>query len=444
LVGLATAALGAPLLAACGGSGATSTGAGPRTGTTTAGSSTPVGGSNGSQGGKTLNIIASSDYQPLIENFAQQYKARSGNTVNLTAQAYNQTHDKIVSGLASGGASYDIVVVDTVWTAEFAAANFIAPLDDRITKEVQDQLVPAALVSRSYKGKIYQWPLFTMKFLYYNEKMLKDAGFSDAPKTWDELITQSKAIQQQGIAKFGTAWAFAQAEGLICDYVLMLNDFGGKYQDAQGKWILNQGAGVKTLEFMANTVTQDKIASPSSATLDDRTNRNLFLGGEIPFLVNWTSAYKQFTDPASSKVAADVRVGLIPGIKETGVISSSTTGGSGFGLAAKSTNKDAAWDFVKTMIIDEEAQRRWLKDANQIPTYKKLYDDPQLLKDYPHFAQMRKQMDYGFGRPDLPWYGEWTQTMQLELNRALTGQKSSQQALDDAMKEINRLQGENK
>jgi multiple sugar transport system substrate-binding protein len=392
------------------------------------------------QGGITLTVNVSSDYQPIVQSFANQYQQATGNKVNIVAQAYNQTHDKIASGLASGAAAYDIVAVDVVWTAEFAAAGFIAPLDDRITPELQEQLVPAALVSRSYNGSIYQWPLFTMKYLYYNAAMLAAAGFEKPPTTWEEFTEMSKAIQEQGVAQYGTAWAMVQAEGLICDYVLLVEAFGGEFQDAEGKWILNQGGGVTALQFMVDSLTTAGTASPSSTTLDDRTNRNLFAAGEVPFLLNWTSAYKQFTDPGSSKVVDDVRIGLIPGSAAAGTVSASTTGGSGFGIAAKSPNQDAAWDFIQMMIVDPEAQRRWLAEANQIPTQKALYDDPAIVGEYPQFADMRRQMDFGVGRPELPWYGQWTQVMQLELHRALTGEKTPQQALDDAMEQVNAIQ----
>lgn len=394
------------------------------------------------QGGVTLSINCSSDYQPIVQSFADQYEAASGNTVNIVSQAYNQTHDKIVSGLASGAAAYDIVAVDVVWTAEFAAAGFIAPLDDRITPELQEQLVPAALVSRSYNGSIYQWPLFTMKYLYYNAAMLDAAGFADPPRTWEEFTEMSKAIQEQGIAEYGTAWALAQAEGLICDYVLLAEAFGAELQDGDGNWTLNQGGGVTALQFLVDSITTEGTGTPASTTLDDRTNRNLFAAGEVPFLLNWTSAYRQFTDPESSNVVDDVRIGLIPGSEAAGTVSASTTGGSGFGIAAQSQNQDAAWEFIQMMVVEPESQRRWLAEANQIPTYKELYDDPAIIEEHPQFAQMRQQMDYGVGRPELPWYGQWSQTMQLALHRALIGEQTPQQALDEAMEQVNIIQAE--
>lgn len=441
LGGMSSAALASLSLAACGptASGPQQPAAGTTTGKAPA-AQPPAAGQNAT----TLNVICASDYQPLVESFGQQFKQQTGTSVNVTAQAYNQTHDKIVSALAGGGAGADIVGVDSVWDAEFAAAKFITPLDSYVPKSTIDQIVPAALVSRSYQGKLYQWPWFTLKSLYYNDKMLTGAGFDHPPATWDELTSMSRAIMKKGLAKYGLVWAGSAAEGLVCDYVLLMNAFGGKYQDDKGTWILNQGGGLKALEYIVSTIGKDGIADPASKTLDDRSNRNAFAAGDVAFILNWTSAWKQFTDPQSSKVSESARIGLVPGTTEANVVSSTCTGGSGFGITDNSRNKDAAWKFITFMAGTEDAQKRWLKENNQIPTLKTVYDDPQVIQANPQFGgPLRKQMDYGFGRPDVPWYGDWTKVMQLELNRAIVGDKSPKQALDDAMHQINQLQADN-
>jgi multiple sugar transport system substrate-binding protein len=273
--------------------------------------------------------------------------------------------------------------------------------------------------------------------------MLKRAGFDAPPKTWDELSTMSKAIMQKGLAKYGLVWAGSAAEGLVCDYVLMMDAFGGKYQDDSGKWIINQGGGLAALQYMVDSIHKDKFADPASQTLDDRTNRNSFAAGDVAFILNWASAWKQFTDPGSSQVSSDARIALVPGTS-AGKQSSTCTGGSGFGIAQQSQNKDTAWNFITTMIGNEDAQRQWLKNASQIPTLKTVYNDSSLFQDNPQFTVLRQQMDFGFGRPEVPWYGDWSRVVQLELNRAIVGDKTPKQALDDAVQQLNDLQSQNK
>ena len=34
------------------------------------------------------------------------------------------------------------------------------------------------------------------KYLFYNKKMLKDAGFTNPPKTWDELARAGKGHEE--------------------------------------------------------------------------------------------------------------------------------------------------------------------------------------------------------------------------------------------------------
>ncbi|MDP0984076.1 extracellular solute-binding protein, partial [Klebsiella variicola] len=69
-----------------------------------------------------------------------------------------------------------------------------------------------------YDGKIWGMPwILDTKYLFYNEDMLKQAGISAPPKTFEELAEQAKIIKDKGIAKYPIVWSWSQAEALICD-----------------------------------------------------------------------------------------------------------------------------------------------------------------------------------------------------------------------------------
>ena len=60
----------------------------------------------------------------------------------------------------------------------------------------------------AYEGKFYAVPWINdTKFLFYNKKMLADAGFSAPPTTWDELVAQAKAIKDKGVVEFPIVWS---------------------------------------------------------------------------------------------------------------------------------------------------------------------------------------------------------------------------------------------
>ena len=76
-------------------------------------------------------------------------------------------------------------------------------------------------------------------FFYYNTDILKKAGFSKPPASWEEFVTMSQAIQAKKLAPYGSVWGWAQAEGLICYYTAIVHGFGGgpggRLGQAQGR-----------------------------------------------------------------------------------------------------------------------------------------------------------------------------------------------------------------
>ena len=92
----------------------------------------------------------------------------------------------------------------------------------------------------SYNGKTVAVPFANGgKWMYYNKQMLEDAGYSEPPKTWDELKAMSQEMIEKGICKYGIAWGASQAEGLICDLTTMIYSFGGTWQNEDGTFNIN-------------------------------------------------------------------------------------------------------------------------------------------------------------------------------------------------------------
>ena len=115
----------------------------------------------------------------------------------LTFVPYEALEQKIITSAQSGG--YDVVLSDGPFTAKFAQAKIVRELPKLSAADLKD-IFPGAIEGGMYKGKFYGMPwLNDCKYLFYNKKMLKEAGFSAPPKTWDELVTQAKAIKAKGL-----------------------------------------------------------------------------------------------------------------------------------------------------------------------------------------------------------------------------------------------------
>src|SRR5690606_10577550 len=126
---------------------------------------------------------------------------------------------------------------------------------DRIPENYQEGVLPGAWTTVEYEGRRYGLPwILDTKYLFYNEEMLKAAGFDAPPKTWEELLQQAQAIKDQGLVEFPIVWSWAQAEAVICDYTTLLAAFGGEFLDADGQPAFHTGAGLQALQYMTGSI----------------------------------------------------------------------------------------------------------------------------------------------------------------------------------------------
>jgi multiple sugar transport system substrate-binding protein len=379
---------------------------------------------------KTLTILLPVDWRPIVDEIAPKWKAQTGVSIEVISLAYDEVHDKILSS-ARGGADVDIVYVDTIWPAEFARAGYLMPVDDYITEEMRRGIDKPLFEQLVWDGKLWAFPFNNQsKWLFYNQAILNKAGYDQPPKTWEEMEAMSRKMMDMGLVKHGIAWGWAQAEGLICDVTAFLYGFGGQWFDSRGNWAFDSSAGIEMLEWMVKSIEAGGWADPASTSLNDRTDLNPFLVGDTAFVLNWAFAWGLIQDPNESKVVDQVKITLIPAAESSAVVSSSVTGGGGWGILSSSDTPEQAAELLQ-YLMSEKVQTKALELQQNMPVWTKMYNDPTILKAYPHFQAMGPQFQYAHFRPVLPWYSEWSQRAQAEVQAALTGAKSARKALDD-------------
>lgn len=383
--------------------------------------------------GATISIIASAEDRPWLDYVQKQYQDARGGTFDSQTVAYDSMHNKIATAIA-GGSAVDVVLVDTIWGAEFADAGFATAIDSYLTKDITDALVPHSLDPWFYKSK--QWALpfsYYFKFYYYNTQVLEKGGVSAPPKTYEELIDVSKQLVDKKLIKYGQSWGWAQAEGLVCDWQQVMLAFGGDWFDKSGNWTFNQAGAVSALQYMVDNL-KSKVFDPASSTLTDRTTMDVFARGDTAFMTNWGFAWSLVNDTKESKVPGLVKLTINPGTKVASVVSTSCGGGGGYAITPNTKNKDDAWMALGLMtgITKPENDVAKLKLVGAPPVLQKTWEDPTVIKDNPQFTEMIKQAPYMRHRPTIPWYTDFSKIVQIELSKALGFQKTPKQALDDA------------
>jgi len=396
------------------------------------------------QGPASIKVLTMEQAGPTVEEMnaiVEEFnKANPNIKVEIEYVAYDALHDKITTAMASTPPAYDVFLVDDIWYAEFAKANYTADVSNRITQDMRDKIFKASWDITTVNSKVYGMPwLLDEKYFFYNEKLLNQAGFTAPPKTWEELLDQAKAIKEQGIVEYPIVWSWGQYEAAICDWVTLLYANGGSMVDEQGKPAFNSDIGVKTLEWMVKTI-DDGLTNPASVSYVEEDVRNVFSQGQAVFALNWNYMYDLVNFKAEeSKVTGQIKMALIPafaGTASAGTPSSSINGSMGFSVASKSPNVAAAWKYVE-YLTSEDVQNRY--SAHLLPMWQSSFEGSagQKLESLSQVTAVtvpmfKAQFPFAHVRPKVPYYTEGSKALQLALQEALTKQKSAKEALDGA------------
>jgi multiple sugar transport system substrate-binding protein len=397
-----------------------------------------------SDGGKeTIRILSSDDFAGFREEAIKEFNKKYPDIkVELEHVAYDQLHDKELASFNAGGsAAYDIVDVDEIWTSEYAEAGFILPVTDRYTDEMEEGILDASKNIVSYQDEYYGVPMFNdVLFFYYNEDLLKQAGFDNPPQTWDEFTQMSKVLQEKKlVAGNASSWGWSANEGLICYFAQYLGSFGGQFFDENGEPQFNNEKGVSALQYMIDAMNKDKVIDPASINANDRQILDAFKNGKTAFVSGW-SFYWGEINADDSQVKDKVKVGLIPAVE--GAPHATATGSMYLAITPQSENEDAAWKFIE-FLGSKEMQKEQSLSAGALPIWKDLYSDADLNANHGALAEMGKQLEATISRPSLESYNEFSKGLQVKLQEALLGQKDAKTALDEAAQQAKDLMSAN-
>lgn len=369
---------------------------------------------------------------------AQQFMAANPNIkVELNFVSDSQVEDQFTKGVAAYPPTYDVVMVNPSWVDRWIKAGYLADITKRIPPDMQQNIFPNAWEVVTRGGKSYGVPwLPDMKFLYYNRNLLAQVGFTDPPKTWEDLMGMAQAIREKGLVPYPIVWSWKQPEDATADFTVLLNGNGGKFLDDQGHPIFNDDKGIAVLSWMKKTI-DDGLSDPASLTFSEADVSRAFNAGQTAFVLDWTSLYDsaQF-DRANSQIVGKVGISTVPVFQSmtATTASASVNGTRSLSIARSSLYSDQAWKFI-TYVVSSDVQMKYA--SAQLPVWSKAYVDGNLNLllassrgspiTVPVFADQFKNIDL---LPTIPYYADGSTTLQQAIQLALTGQKSPKEALD--------------
>jgi len=374
--------------------------------------------------------------QGVLDKWNAQHPNEKARLIELPQDADSQ-REKMIQNAQTKSDAYDVLVTDVVWTSEFAANRVLIPLPE--DQFPLDKMLKPVVDTTKYLDKFYAAPSSSDGgMLYYRTDLLKGAGITEPPKTWDELIADCKKIQATPAGKGVNCYAgqFEKYEGLTVNASEVINGAGGEVTDDSGKPNVDTAEAAKGLDFLVNGFKEGYIPK-EAITYKEEEGRMAFQAGKLIFQRQWPYQYNLANGDEGTKVKGKFAVAPLPGLDGPGA---SSLGGHNLGISTYSAHKKSALDFIK-FYTSEENQKANLELASQAPTFTDLYDDKALQDKYPYLTTLRDSINNAVPRPRVVRYGDASTAIQDAAYAALTGTKSSADALKGLQSQLTEITG---
>lgn len=320
------------------------------------------------------------------------------------------------------GTGPDIVTLPHDQIGQVATEGLIAELD--VDKAVIERFSESSIDAETYDGKLYGLPKSSETPVFiYNKDLMKEA-----PKTMDDVYNFSKDFNKDGNYGFLALWDnYYFAHGIIGGmggYVFKNND--GKL-DPEDIGLNNEGA-VKGAEYIQKWYTEGLFPNGIIGENGGSAMDGLFTEGKVASVMNGPWAFQPYKD-------AGINIGMaaLPTLPN-GEHVKTFMGVKGWHVSAYSKNKDWATKFLEFITNDENSKYRFEETA-EVPTNKKLIDDPA-IKDNEGAKAVAEQSQYATPMPNIPEMGQVWDPMAKSLQTVVTGKSTPKAALDGAVEQI--------
>ena len=389
----------------------------------------------------TLRIFTGGQQRPdVMRKIADEYEKRApGVKISVevggaTSEAQQQYLNTV---LTSKDSALDVVLIDVIRPAQWAAAGWAEPLDAYLgadKQKVMAQYMKAYADANVVNGKVISLPYFAdAQFLYYRKDLLEKYK-RPVPKTWDELM-ESAQIVMQG-EKNGNLRGFETAgspiEGTVCTYLVPLWGEGSELTTKDGKLNLNNDAARMPFQLMGRLKASGVMPSNIGEIATDRIRINM-QAGNLLFGQTWGYVWNRLQSDADSQVKGKIGVAVLPSSK-TGR-SATCIGGWQLAVSAFSKNKAEAVKFVRYLSSPEVSKMQALA-ASHLPVFPSVYKDKEVVAANPWFEFAGPIVETAKARPVTPRYQEVSDTIRSNMNAYLSGTKTTDVALADMQKRL--------
>ena len=344
----------------------------------------------------------------------------------------NQNLEKVQT-LIAAGTPPDLSLIRPPHMGYFSNRGAFAAVDDRLQKDrrPRSDFFPVALERLSWQGKTWGLPA-EVWFLVnvYNQELFASSGQAvpDASWTWDRWLEAAKRLTASGANNPSKSYGTE-----VPQYEVPVWAWGGDILNkAESEAALNKPPAPEALQWRADAINKHGVVPPV-AELGGQSMLNFFTSGRLGMLPIGNWALVDVEKGAKMKWG----VTTLP----TGKAGAMTfAAGANYAMFAGTKQLDAAWTLLSDLVFGD-GLKALLQESSLFPAFKPLAK-AELLPSYkPDWLQATLKAGEKARHPHFshPRHVEINQMITEQLAPLWKGEKSAQQAADEAARQITPL-----
>jgi len=362
-------------------------------------------------------------------------------TFELITVPFEELYTKIIT-LRTAGESPDIYHLYNLWLPEFVTSGMLSTPPDELVDAVVANTSPGIVEGTTFADQIWGYPTEVNTYLLlYNKRLLEEAGYTEPPSNWDELVEIASAITQVddtgAVKQVGFAVITGWDSGVVHPFASLLFSNGGDYlSDDHTTVAFDSEAGLETLQLYERLL--------ETRGMDMSISGWDFPTGNIGMIImaNWWRA----TLIASENIDYETEVGVAPiPVGPSGTETSTLSYNWLWAVDQGSEYPEEAWEFILWLNSPRgEGQSSPMGDilVNEFGAIPSNIFDQEVYADLysDHFlAPFVASTAYARPEPLVGGSQEIKTLLQTEIEALLSGMTDAQSVLDYVAPEANAI-----
>lgn len=328
-------------------------------------------------------LVVWHDKEDAVIEALQTYLEKALPDVNVQFEKKTSLTDslKLVGNDPSSAPDLFIFAHDKIGV--FAEMGILTPITDLIAKDELSDYLPMTLDAATYKGSLYQLPLYFETLLFmYNRRYMQD---EEVPATTDDLLDYMK--ENTGRGRYG----FVEQHSTAYYSAAWIHGFNGSIIDADGTPFPNQKTVKDALAYHL------KFVELMPGETEYSTVNTLFLEGKADATIGGP-----WMVPSAREANVDLGIAPMPVVNATGKALAPYSGVQGVHvLNFAAQNKTESVQKLLRALMDPEVGITLAQASGCAPANSACYDDSRVCDDALVQA-MRSTAEIAVPMPNIP------------------------------------------